>query len=133
MQKSMLDVAYELIDKESEGIAFNKLFEDVCKTLAFNEDEAANKIANFYTNLTLDGRFVLLGNNVWDLKSRHLSKEYQIDMASAYSSDNDENESVLDNLDDADEEELELEKSEEDGDSNDSDSNLDENNHDYNY
>ena len=28
MQKSMLDVAYELIDKESEGIAFNKLFEE---------------------------------------------------------------------------------------------------------
>lgn len=34
----------------------------------------------FYTNITLDGRFITVGENNWDLRSRHKFDEVHIDM-----------------------------------------------------
>ena len=42
-------------------------------------------MSSFYTNLLLDGRFVTLGENQWDLRSRHTFDKVHIDMKDVYS------------------------------------------------
>ena len=41
----------------------------------------------FYTNITLDGRFITVGENRWDLRSRHKFYEVHIDMNDIYADD----------------------------------------------
>ena len=41
----------------------------------------------FYTNITLDGRFITVGENRWDLRSRHKFDEVHIDMNDIYADD----------------------------------------------
>ena len=50
-----------------------------------SEEEAAAKVSRFYTNLMLDGRFVTLGENEWDLRIRHKFEKVHIDMSEVYS------------------------------------------------
>ena len=55
------------------------------KEAELSEEAAAKKVSSFYTNLMLDGRFVTLGENNWDLRSRHTFDKVHIDMKDVYS------------------------------------------------
>lgn len=87
IQKSMRDVAFELLSKKKNPVAFNKLWKEVAEVLGLTEEEATARIGTFYTHITLDGRFILLQNNTWDLKSRHCESEWKIDMNELYKED----------------------------------------------
>src|SRR5574344_1156667 len=82
--ESMIDAAYEILDKKGVEITFNDLFNTVCELLEMNQEERENFISQFYTSLTLDGRFVTLGENVWDLRVRHTFDKVHIDMNDVY-------------------------------------------------
>lgn len=102
MNKSNLDVAYEIV-KNVESISFNDLWNQVAEVQNYNEEEKATKVGKFYTNLILDGRFVNLGDNVWDLRERNTFDKVHIDMSECYS----EEEEDLDPEDIAEEKEEE--------------------------
>lgn len=71
--KSMTDVAYELISGKKRPVTFAKLWQDVSKINKLPND----MIAQFYSDLTLDGRFTSLKDNKWDLKNRRKFEETQ--------------------------------------------------------
>lgn len=98
-QKSMRDIAYDLLSKKKNPVAFDKLWKEVSEILGLSEEEALTKIGTFYTHITLDGRFVLLENNTWDLRSRHKFEEITIDMNDLYDEDDSE-EDIIDDEDD---------------------------------
>lgn len=75
--KSMTDVAFDIISKKTRAIAFSKLWEDVSKTCNVSND----KIAQFYSDLTLDSRFVSLKDNKWDLIDRRKYEESHVDLS----------------------------------------------------
>ena len=102
MNKSNLDVAYEIV-KNIESISFNDLWNQVAEVQNYTEEEKATKVGKFYTNLILDGRFVNLGDNVWDLRERNTFDKVHIDMSECYS----EEEEDLDPEDIAEEKEEE--------------------------
>ena len=102
MNKSNLDVAYEIV-KNVESISFNDLWNQVEEVQNYTEEEKATKVGKFYTNLILDGRFVNLGDNVWDLRERNTFDKVHIDMSECYS----EEEEDLDPEDIAEEKEEE--------------------------
>ncbi len=85
MEKSLLQIAFELVESRKEGVSFKEIWAHVVKEAGLDEETAAKKVSRFFTNLMLDGRFVNLGDNVWDLRSRHTYEEAHIDMSSAYS------------------------------------------------
>lgn len=93
MEKSMLDVAYEIVAKRTKPISFKELVDEVGKVLNLSETEIKSKIARFYTNLMLDGRFVTLGENTWDLRSRNKYEKVHIDMNDVYKEEDDEEDS----------------------------------------
>lgn len=85
MSKSFLDLASEYLEKQSEPVGFQKLFDYAVQQSGITKEEAEKKISLFYTNLLLDGRFVTLGENTWDLRSRHKFDKVHIDMKDVYS------------------------------------------------
>ena len=75
--KSMSDAAYEIMSKKKRSIAFIKLWEEVMNETKVSED----LVAQFYSDLTLDSRFVQLKDNKWDLRSRRKFEEHYVDIS----------------------------------------------------
>jgi len=85
MQGSMLELAYEYFNSKTKAVTFKQIWAYVVKQKGFSEEEANKKVSSFYTSLLLDGRFVTLGENKWDLRSRHTFDKVHIDMRDVYS------------------------------------------------
>ena len=85
MSKSLLDYAYDYVSSQSQQSKFQDIWAYCVKEAGLSEEEAAAKVSRFYTNLMLDGRFVTLGENEWDLRIRHKFEKVHIDMSEVYS------------------------------------------------
>ena len=81
--RSMVDVAYELMSKKKKAVNFYKLWQEVSEVKGFDED----------------GRFITVGENNWDLRSRHKFDEVHIDMNDIYTDEDEESEEVEDDVD----------------------------------
>jgi DNA-directed RNA polymerase subunit delta len=90
--KSMVSIAYTTIAKHKRPVPFVKLYREISKVLELSEADKAKYISSFYTQLTLDGRFLNVGDNAWDLRARHTSSESQLDINEAYKDDEEEEE-----------------------------------------
>ena len=88
----MTDVAYEVMSKKKRAIPFKKLWMEVIEKLELDPEKASDRIAQFYTDMTLDGRFTSLKDNKWDLKERHTFEEVFVDFDNIEADDDDEEE-----------------------------------------
>ena len=93
--RSMVDVASELLLKKKKPVNFYKLWQEVSEVKGFEDEEKSEKESLFYTNITLDGRFITVGENNWDLRSRHKFDEVHIDMNDIYNEEDEEEESEV--------------------------------------
>ncbi|WP_090085932.1 DNA-directed RNA polymerase subunit delta [Lentibacillus persicus] len=66
--RSMLELANEYLLEEQQAQDFNSLFEKVADLKGFNEEQKQEYIAQFYTDLTIDGRFLTVSSGIWGLK-----------------------------------------------------------------
>lgn len=82
--ESMVDVAYDIITENHRIMNFQELYSEVALKLGFSDEEKLDKISKFYTNLSLDGRFVTLGNNEWDLRTNQTYDKTHIDVNDVY-------------------------------------------------
>ena len=103
LKRSMVEVGYELLVKKQGPQKFNKFWGEVSEILGLEVSEAETYVSDFYTNLSLDERFVLLEDNTWDWRDRQSFDKVHIDMNDIYS--------------EIDEEEKELKEGEEEDDS----------------
>ena len=86
-QSSMVDVAYDLMTKKKKPVDFYKLWQEDSEIKGFDQNDQEENESLFYTNITLDGRFITVGENRWDLRSRHKFDEVHIDMNDIYADD----------------------------------------------
>ena len=89
-RRSFVDTAYDIVVKNGAEIPFATLWNNVCEELGLTQEDRMARVSYFYTQLTLDGRFVTLGENVWDLRIRHTFDKVHIDMNEVYSEDEEE-------------------------------------------
>lgn len=75
----MTDVAYNFLSKRKRKVPFLTVWEEVTKVLKLEGSAKERKIAEFYTEMMLDKRFVSLEDNCWDLRSRHAFSIIQVD------------------------------------------------------
>ena len=98
MPKSLLDHAYDFVSKSKEPVSFQEIWKYVVEQAGLDEETAARRVSSFYTNILLDGRFVTLGDNNWDLRVRQTFDKVHIDMKDVYSdveeNDDDEEEEI---------------------------------------
>lgn len=83
-EKSLVDLAYDVVSENTKPVPFGDVWKEVIKRAGLEEATANNGIAEFYTGLTFDGRFVKKEGNCWDLKSRYTYKDYHIDTNAFY-------------------------------------------------
>ena len=78
MAKSLLDYAFDYVSGQSQQSKFEDIWAYCVKEAGLSKEEADAKVSRFYTNLMLDGRFVTLGENEWDLRIRHKFEKVHI-------------------------------------------------------
>ena len=106
MSKSLIEYAYEFVSKHKESVNFKEIWEYVKKEAGLSEEQANAKVGQFFTNMMLDGRFITLGENEWDLRERHVFDKVHIDMRDVYS----DVQTSDDDIEEKDEEEEEYNK-----------------------
>ena len=69
---SYKDITYLLLDNNKGGMNTLDLFTKIVELLELPKNTVDNNIADYYTSLTTDKRFLLV-DGLWDLRSRHTS------------------------------------------------------------
>lgn len=67
------DITNLILEESKKPINTADLFKKIIKLLELPESTFEAKIADYYTSLSTDKRFILLEDGRWDLRSRHTS------------------------------------------------------------
>ena len=104
----MIEVAYQVLTNNNGAMPFVDLWKDVSQEMGFTQTQFEDNIAQFYTDLSLDGRFLNMSQNTWDLCSRHTYSESVMDTDSIAidedDEDDEESELIEDELDEVEKE-----------------------------
>ena len=85
--KSMIDVAYDVLEKDGNDLSFTEIMNRVAAELEMSEEEKTARLGTLYTDLTLDGRFVAMKDTKWGLRKNHTYDKVHISTAELYSAD----------------------------------------------
>ena len=99
------EIALMIIEESKRKMNTANLYKKIMKLLDLPESSYESKIADFYTALATDKRFVLLSNGKWDLRSNHTSDK--IVKVSEEDEEDDDEEDEEENIEKPEEEEIE--------------------------
>lgn len=68
-EMSFIEIAFEYLKDSKQPVAFNELMKEISAALGFTDEEIKARIAQFYTDLNIDGRFLAVGENRWGLRT----------------------------------------------------------------
>ena len=102
--KSILEIAFEVIKESKEPVPFKELFEKTLERsgLTPSDNERKHLMSSLYTQLTFDGR-LFQNANKWDLRDRNKFEQYYRDLS--------ELDDVDEEIDDEEEKALQKEES----------------------
>ncbi|MDT2828873.1 DNA-directed RNA polymerase subunit delta [Enterococcus viikkiensis] len=66
---SMIEVAHAILEDRGEVMDFSDLVNQIQNYLGKSDSEIRDALAQFYTDLNIDGSFISLGDNRWGLRS----------------------------------------------------------------
>ena len=95
------DIAYMILSESKRKLNTADLFTKIIKLLELPQNVFEKKIADFYTALATDKRFILLDNGKWDLRSNHTSDK--VVKVADDEEEEEENEGEEDKMDEEDE------------------------------
>ena len=98
---SYKDITNLILEKSKKGMNTLDLFTKIVEILELPKSTIDTKIADFYTSLTTDKRFLLV-DGLWDLRTRHTSDKVLV-MPDEMSEDEEEFEEVDESLDEEEE------------------------------
>jgi DNA-directed RNA polymerase subunit delta len=67
-QLPLVELAWEILKAKKEPYYFRDLMSEIQSLRSMSEEEVMNVMAQLYTEINIDGRFVCIGQNVWGLK-----------------------------------------------------------------
>ncbi|MFS0654057.1 DNA-directed RNA polymerase subunit delta [Bacillus sp. 179-C3.3 HS] len=68
-QMSLVELAYEIFRDSKSTITFSELIEEMVRLQGIKKSDLDDRLAQFYTDLNIDGRFIALGDQKWGLRS----------------------------------------------------------------
>lgn len=81
-ETSMIEIANEILSEERQTMHFNELFDKIAELKGFTEEQKKANVAQLYTYMNTDGRFMTVGSNMWGLK-RWYPVEQQVEEVQA--------------------------------------------------
>ena len=66
---SMIEVAHAILEQLGDVMDFSDLVNQIQNYLETSDSEIRDSLAQFYTDLNIDGSFISLGDNRWGLRS----------------------------------------------------------------
>lgn len=73
---AMVDLAYQALqENDHQPMIYRDLMDHIAKLKGFTDDEVAQYISQFYTDLNIDGRFVCVGRSLWGLRDWYLTEQ----------------------------------------------------------
>ena len=66
---SMIEVAHAILEERADVMDFSDLVNQIQNYLGKSDSEIRDALAQFYTDLNIDGSFISLGDNRWGLRS----------------------------------------------------------------
>jgi DNA-directed RNA polymerase subunit delta len=67
-EMAMVDIAYEILRETNQPYNFRELMKEIAHIRGLTEEQMMAMIAQVYTEVNIDGRFVCIGDNTWGLK-----------------------------------------------------------------
>jgi DNA-directed RNA polymerase subunit delta len=64
----MVDLVHKILQSKGEPMLYRDLLQEVARLKGFSEEETMRYIAQLYTEINIDGRFVCVGRSLWGLK-----------------------------------------------------------------
>ncbi len=68
-ETAMVDLAYDLLQEKGEAMLYKDIMAKVSKVKGFTKEETESYIAQLYTEINIDGRFVCVGRNLWGIRA----------------------------------------------------------------
>jgi len=65
---SLMEMAYEYLKNSKQPISFHELVNEIKAAADISDEEIRSRLAQFYTDINIDGRFLSLGENRWGLR-----------------------------------------------------------------
>lgn len=82
MREELIEAAFNILESVKHQLEFKDLWEQVLASKGLTQEQALEFIADFYSDLTLDNRFIGIEKTQWDLRARRTSKEAILDTSS---------------------------------------------------
>lgn len=81
-QKALIEFAFDAANSIDHSFTFKELFDKTIElsSLELTQSEIMSKMASLYTQISTDGRFALLEDGKWDLRSRHSYEQVKVDL-----------------------------------------------------
>ncbi|RYL95108.1 DNA-directed RNA polymerase subunit delta [Sporolactobacillus sp. THM7-4] len=109
IEKSKVDQLYDILAQSKEPKSFYEMTDQIFKDDEIKAD-GGETLARLYTTLTLDGRFLSIGSNLWALRKWYPMEQREDDVAKTLGKNISENRSKIaddgfDDYDDVDDDE----------------------------
>ena len=68
-EESFIDLAYAILDDKKSSVSFNDLVKEIQSLCKLTDEEMKARLVQFYTDLNVDGRFLLNNESGWGLRT----------------------------------------------------------------
>lgn len=67
-EESLIDLAYAILEEKKSPIGFQELLKEIQSLNGLSDAEIQDRLVQFYTDMNIDGRFLLNHENGWGLR-----------------------------------------------------------------
>ena len=67
-EESLIDLAYALLEDRKQAMPLNDLLKEIQKLNGISDEDLKSRLVQFYTDLNVEGRFLLNHENGWGLR-----------------------------------------------------------------
>lgn len=113
-QESLINLAHRILVEKGQAIPFNEITDQIIALGARTEAQLKDSIVQFYTDMNIDGRFLVLGESRWGLREWYAIDQVEEETAPTVKVHEHEDEEIDLEIDKEDDEELVLEDNEND-------------------
>lgn len=108
-EESLIELANSILVEQGQPITFQEIISVIKDLGARTEDQIKAEIVQFYTDMNVDGRFIVLGENRWGLREWYAIDQVEEETAPTVKAHKHEDVEDLELEVEEDEDELELE------------------------